>query len=227
MESFASIGPSLVRRFRQHVLKDPFLMEAARWVKDKGDETLRLDYPLDTNSVVFDVGGFNGDFAAVIFEKYGCQVYVFEPVPEFYERCVARFKGNDRVVIFNYGLAAKDHWLDISLAENASSFTVSHKNVQTQKARVRAITECIRELRVNRIDLLKINIEGGEFELLPALIDSNDIKLVEHLQVQFHNFVDSAMEQRDAIRSKLALTHAVTWNYEFIWESWALKDSRL
>jgi FkbM family methyltransferase len=206
--------------YRQYVRQDPFLLEAARWFKDKGDDTLRLDYPLTQDSIVFDVGGYHGDFAAAIHEQYGCSVYIFEPVKEFYQKCVARFRDNTKIICLNYGLSSTDGWFNIGLAENASSFTMSDHQRNVEQVRVRSVIECIRELRAHQIDLLKINIEGGEFDLLPAVIRSGDIKKVLYLQVQFHNFIDHAASRRAEIRSALTTTHTEMWNYDFVWESW-------
>lgn len=225
MALFSKIAKSLELRFRKHVLREPFLLEAARWVRDKGDETLRVNYPLTPQSLVFDVGGYHGDFAAAMYEKYNCHVYIFEPVSQFYEKCASRFQDNEKITCFNYGLASFDGWLDIGLAENASSFSLHNMNAPAQRARVRSIVKCIHEMGLDRIDLLKINIEGGEFDVIPALLDSNDIKIVQYLQVQFHHFIDAAIEQRNSIRTRLDLTHLQMWNYEFIWESWKLKGS--
>lgn len=219
------IKKKIVSRYRRHVLRDPFLLEAARWFKDRGDHTLRVNYPLNTDSVVFDLGGYLGDFAATIHEKYKCRIYIFEPVPEFFQICVNRFKNTKGVACLNYGLAATDGRLKINLAGNASSFNSRDANGLKQTVDVRSIAECIRELRVNKIDLMKINVEGGEFDIIPALIHSEDIKIVDHLQVQFHNFIDNAAEKRQAIQSRLDVTHSLMWNYDFIWESWKLKGS--
>ena len=210
--------------YRHYVLRDPFLLEIARWFKDKGDETLRLDYPLTTDSIVFDLGGYHGDFAAAVSSRYGCKVYIFEPVPEFHKKCVERFHDNSKIICFNSGLSSADGLLDIGLAENSSSFASPHAQGERLEVRVRSIVDCIRELGLTRIDLMKINIEGGEFDVLPAIIKSGDMKKVRHLQIQFHNFFDHAAEQRDAIRAALTNTHTEMWNYVFVWESWKLKE---
>ena len=55
-------------------------IQGLNWVRDNGDHTLRLDYDLNEDSIVFDVGGYRGDFTSAIFNKYNCNVYVFEPV---------------------------------------------------------------------------------------------------------------------------------------------------
>jgi len=209
--------------YARYVKREPFLLEVSRWFSDDGDNTMRLDYPLTKDSVVFDVGGYHGDFAEVINQKYHCKVYVFEPVKEFYELCVKRFKNNSKVVCLNYGLSSKDECLDIGLAENASSFDSPHTEGNTQGVELRSVEGCVSDLNVEHIDLFKINIEGGEFEVIPALIHSGLIKSIQYLQVQFHDFVDHAEEKRKLIRNELMKTHTEMWNYEFVWESWKVK----
>lgn len=209
--------------YRCNIRRDFFYREIARWFKDKGDETLRLSYPLNESSVVFDLGGYHGDFAAALHERYGCKIFVFEPVPEFFSKCVERFKNAKNITCLNYGLSSHDEWLDISLAENASSLVSSQTNGRTAKVQVRAINDVIRELGLERIDLIKINIEGGEFYVLPALIESGEVRHIQHIQVQFHNFVPNAADRRNEIRARLAITHDEMWNYEFVWESWKRK----
>lgn len=223
MNLLSKIQNRLVLLYRRYILRDPFLLEAARWFMDKGEETLRLDYPLTQESLVFDLGGYHGDFTAAIHERYGCKIYIFEPVPEFYQKCVARFQGNHKIVCLNYGLSSVDAWLNIGLAENASSFASPHAKGAVQRVQVRSVVGCIRELSIDRIDLMKINIEGGEFDVVPAIIESGDIRKVQHLQVQFHDFIDHAAKRRTAIRAQLENTHTEMWNYDFIWESWKLK----
>ncbi len=220
MNLFAKIRRRSDLLYRQYILRDQFLINAARWVKDDGDRTHRLNYPLTEESVVMDLGGYHGDFAAAIYEKYGCQVYIFEPVQRFYHSCVARFKTNPRIICLNYGLSAQDETLNIGLAENASSFVASATQDSVEMVKVRSVVCCIRELSIKRIDLMKINIEGGEFDVLPAMILSGDIKKVNFLQVQFHGFVENAVARRSTIRSHLEKSHAEMWNYEFVWESW-------
>ena len=57
--------------------------ELARWHADRGDELLRLDYPLSAQSLVFDLGGYKGQWASDIFGRFACRVLVFEPIVPF------------------------------------------------------------------------------------------------------------------------------------------------
>ncbi len=221
---FTKLANRAVCLYRRHWQRDPFLLEIGRWFRDKGDETLRIDYPLTNGSVVFDVGGYRGDFAAAINKRYGCTVFVFEPVPQFHQALVERFRGNDAVICLNFGLAASEGRFDIAVADDRSSFYVIQGKSARIRAQTKSVSQCILDLGVKTIDLLKINIEGGEFDVIPALIESGDIARVRHLQVQFHRNVEHAAERRLAIRDKLACTHREMWNYEFVWESWALRS---
>jgi hypothetical protein len=73
---------------------------------------------------------------------------------------------------------------------------------------------------------LKINIEGGEFDLLDHLIESGMIMCVRRLQVQFHDFVAGASTRRSEIRQRLKASHRETWCYDFVWEEWVLKPTQ-
>src|ERR1700736_2306652 len=75
-----------------------FQHHVSKWFEDKGDSTLRLTYPeLNESSIVLDLGGYQGQFAADIFSRYGCRIYVFEPSSAFYRVLRNRFTGNDRI----------------------------------------------------------------------------------------------------------------------------------
>ncbi len=214
---------ALVRVFRREVLRDPFLLEIKRWFRDDGDNTLRLNYPLDQASVVWDLGGYHGDFAAEMSQRYGSRIFVFEPVPKFHTRCVERFRDNDRVRCLPFGLSRSAGWFDISDSEDASSFVREPGNAASVRAEVRPVAEMFNELGVEQVDLLKINIEGGEFDVIPALMDAGLMSRVRFLQVQFHNFVPDAHTKREEIRRRLRETHRELWNYTFVWECWERK----
>lgn len=211
----------IIRLFKTYVLRDRFLLSAKQWFKDDGDKTLRLNYPLNENSIVFDIGGYEGKFADEIFNKYQCTIYVFEPVDKFYKSICERFKNNSKIKVFNFGLSDKDEEMMISISDDASSI---HKDADNkQKIRLKSINDFIIENKIQHINLMKINIEGGEFQVLPALIDSNFVANIENLQIQFHNFIPNSVEMRENIRKELGKTHQLTYDYYFIWENWKIK----
>lgn len=193
------------------------------WFKDKGDETLRLNYALDENSLVFDIGGYKGEFASSIINKYNCNIHIFEPIPEFYQIIVDKFLKNKKITPHCCGLSTETKKEYISLLDNSSSiFTNDENRIEVQFL---SAIEFMNTNNIEKVDLIKINIEGGEYELLEALIDNDKIKLFNNIQVQFHDFViPNARERMNKIQDALSKTHFLTYQYEFVWENWQLKN---
>jgi FkbM family methyltransferase len=206
--------------YKLHIIKDEFTVAVTKWFRDRGDETLRLDYPLTSQSVIFDLGGYKGDFAYEINKKYGCFIYVFEPVRDFYEECAERFKGNHKVRVFNYGLSDQTTTAYISDEDDGSS-VIKNNTENCERIILKRFQDEFQRLQVDAIDLLKVNVEGAEFLIIPHLIQSGVIKKVKHLQVQFHTFYPNAESLRRNIRQELGHTHTEKWNYPFVWESWS------
>lgn len=188
------------------------------WRLLQGDKTLRLNHELGTDSLVFDVGGYQGEWAQQIFNRYQCRIMVFEPVPEFYQQIKKRFDGNSKIRVFNFGLGNYTHNTTFNqLADASGQFQASE---QTITVPIRDIVDFIKEEKVMHIDLMKINIEGGEYDLLDRLITAGDIEKVHTLQVQFHSFVPHAKERRAKIMNRLAKNFQCIYHFPFIWGQW-------
>jgi FkbM family methyltransferase len=191
------------------------------WNNSQMGRSLRLDYDLTERSVVFDLGGFRGDWAYDIFSRYGCSIHIFEPVPDFFHMIKARFKGNKKIVIRKYGLGSEDKREALSLAGDSSSLL--EKGGPSVQVQIRRASEYIRNNRMSKIDLVKINIEGSEYDLLEHLIACNEVQKIENIQVQFHWFVRGSDERTRKIRTALSKTHYLTYQYDYVWENWARK----
>ena len=183
--------------------------------KGEGGEEKRCSYNLNKNSIVFDVGGYLGDFSAKIYNRYSCKIYIYEPVTEFYNHIVERFSGNDDVIVNNYGLSDFSGFSKISLLDDGSS---SHKSGKKQDIRTVCVSDEIKKF--DHIDLMKINIEGDEYCLLENLIETGMVNKINNIQIQFHNFVPRAEKRMLEIQKKLAKTHKLTFHYKFVWENW-------
>ncbi len=195
---------------------------ALRWRLDNGDRTFRLDYPLQPDDLVVDVGGYHGDWAADMVDRYGCRVLVFEPIQANAAIIRRRFQDNPRVRVFDFGLSDSDREQEIALLDDASSLNLDSANVELIK--VRDAVKFFAAEDVDAIDLIKINIEGEEYPLLEALIGSGMVNNITHLQIQFHDFVPDARQLRHRIREALAKTHSLAYDYPFVWESWSKKS---
>lgn len=135
-----------------------------------------------------------------------------------------RFKDNKKIHAFQYGLSGKDEEIEMSVMADGSS-SVRLDSCVMEKVSLRDASESIARLGVTHIDLMKINIEGGEYHVLPNLISSGMVKNITDIQIQFHDFFDDAKEQREKIREELSKTHELTYDYYFVWENWRLKKN--
>ena len=83
----------------------------------------------------------------------------------------------------------------------------------------------VKELNLSKdIDLISINIEGGEYSLLDRIIESGFISHIKELQVQFHTTVPNAAKERKRIVEKLLQTHNSSYSYPFVWEGFVRKS---
>ena len=88
---------------------------------------------------------------------------------------------------------------------------------------IRDVHAVLTSLGIDRLDLVKINIEGGEFELLDRLHATGWLARTETLIVQFHEFAPDAYRARRRNRRQLAETHGCTWSYPWVYERWDRK----
>lgn len=192
------------------------------WFKDNGDSTLRIDYDLNEHSVVFDLGGYMGNWSMDIFCKYSPNIYIFEPHIQFSRIIRKRFSHNPKVKIFDFGLSDNNRQENLFVSADASSLYKTEGDLVT--IQLKNIEQFLAEYEIKQIDLIKINIEGGEFELLEYLLKIKKIQVFKNIQVQFHDFVPNAIERMKLIQNELSKTHHLTYSYEFVWENWQLNN---
>ncbi|MGZ4372534.1 MAG: FkbM family methyltransferase, partial [Gaiellaceae bacterium] len=178
-------------------------------------EEQRYDYDLSAASVVLDVGAFEGTFTRRIRERFGCRVYAFEPVRRHYE--LLRQLEGPNVRVFNFGIGATDRFETIAICGDGSS--IFRESGESETVEIRSLERVLAELELPYVDLLKLNVEGCEYEILEHLLDRGLAERFEHIQVQFHAILPDAETRRDTIRAGLADTHQPTYDHPFVWES--------
>ena len=215
-----------IRRFFREALHPHLRIhrrEHGRWLADNG-EAMRTSFTkLGPESTVFDIGGFTGGWADAIHARYGCTVHVFEPHPRFAAELERKYSGNDKIYVHAFALGSETGKLALSDDGDASSaLSGAGANLTGD---VIAVSQFMADFTPATIDLAKINIEGGEYDLLPALARAGQLQRFAMLQIQFHMFEKHQMAERDAIREELRKSHQCDWSYDFVWEQWTRKDS--
>ncbi len=214
-----------VLKFLSPIIK-PFLNEHDKlvlyWKSHDLNNTLRLNYPLNENSLVFDLGGYLGEWSNDIFTKYSCNIYIFEPVPEYFNLIKDRCKEEKKIKVYNFGLSNVNKYTRLNIDQDSTSeFTLS--NHKTIKIKLVSFAEFLAKKEITDIDLIKINIEGGEYDLLESMIENHLAGKIENIQIQFHDFVPNAKLRMSKIQKNLSKTHKLTYQYKFLWENWQLK----
>jgi len=189
-----------------------------QWWADGGDDKFRFDYPLTRNSYVLDLGGYKGQWASDLYSRYCCRISVFEPIESYADNIRDRFAQNDDIEVFDYGLGKSSRTETIFVRGAGSS--AFGKKAEAAQMKLVDVATWFSEQHVNHVDLIKINIEGGEFELLERMIEADLLNRVTALQIQFHNIEPESFERMEAIKNQLAKTHNPTWQYKFVWENW-------
>jgi FkbM family methyltransferase len=134
------------------------------------------------------------------------------------------FIGVDSVRVYGYGLGAHTERKTFSVSGVATSSLHALGQGQLEELEIRDIAAVWAELGVKELSLLKLNVEGAEYELLDRLIETDMIKRIKCVQVQFHDFVPNATVMVADLRRRLAKTHAQTYCFDFIWEQWTRLD---
>lgn len=194
------------------------------WRADQALDRLFLRYDmLPENPLVLDFGGFAGEWTdQVLSHRPGATSHIFEPHPKFAAALRSKFQGNDKVIVHDFALGATAGTLTLSDAGDASSALGGQDGAFT--AAIVPVAGFFETEKLDHVDLAKINIEGGEYDLLPALIDSGLIARIDRLRVQFHLFGPELVAKRDDIRAALEKTHDCVWSYPFVWEEWRRRD---
>jgi FkbM family methyltransferase len=193
----------------------------SKWVIDDGERNLFTNYPLNSKSVVIDVGGYKGIFSDRIFSIYNSHIIIFEPVKSYFAILKNKYVNAKNIKVFNYGLSNKNSNQKIYLSGDSTSLFRASDN--SEKIKLIDIATIIKKFKT--IDLLSINIEGGEYDVLERLIDTNLIKKIKFLQVQFHHFIPNANSRRKKIVKDILKTHKIHFSYPFVWESFSLRKA--
>lgn len=192
-----------------------------RWTDDRGDYTHRLRYDLNRDSVVFDVGGYKGEWAASIYCLYTCKIHIFEPMIGFADIIEQKFGSNRDVKTYRFGLSRMSGNINFSALDDG---TTQFRNAERQiTGQVVDVAEFFAGHSIKNVDLMKLNVEGAEYDIIERLIESSNIEKVKNLQIQFHDFVPAAEHRRRLIQQALERTHVQMYNYDFVWEGWTLK----
>jgi hypothetical protein len=197
-----------------------------KWFSDNGDYTHNINYELNDDSVVIDLGGYYGLWIDEILKKNNPHIpniILVEPVPEFYNHLIKKYENSEKIKVMNVGVSTDKNETTKSLyVSNDGSSTNFNTNVNSViQIKTIPIDKILSDNNINQVDLLQINIEGDEYALMEYLIESKIINKFKNIQIQFHLGIENDIERRDNIQKNLISNGFKNkFDYPFVWESW-------
>jgi FkbM family methyltransferase len=163
--------------------------------------------------IIYDFGIRKQPEFGVILSKppFNCQVYAFDPSPitkEWYATN-KELQDNKNYHMFDYGGGGADeeitlreyNWGQVSIYSYPSSVVRKPKNCtngscgyrrfpyQTiHKLPVRSVDSVMKELGHDRVDVLKVDVEGSEYRMLEGLIENGACKHVNQISLEWHHY---------------------------------------
>lgn len=178
-------------------------------------------------SVVVDVGlGEDVSFSRSLIDRYGCKVHGFDPTP----RAISYVKslGEKSLVLHEYGVAAQSGPAVFYLPNkegHVSGSLVMGTHVGQTRIEVQLVTvaDMFRMIGCSRITLLKLDIEGAEYELIASESFREYASRIDMICIEFHHRWNATGRKRtlDAVATLAALGFACAWrsrstNEEFL-----------
>ncbi len=162
---------------------------------------------LNGSSVIYSFGtGRDISFDLKCIKKHGASVSAFDPTPKSID-WIGNQKLPDRFHFHPYGISASGTGqADFFLPANPRAISgslVKHKEVdaaQSVKVMMKTFDDIIRELNHTHIDVLKMDIEGSEYDVIDTILASP--VTIDQILVEFHDrdFAQAEPRSKEAIR---------------------------
>lgn len=147
-------------------------------------------FKIGKDDLVFDIGGHIGIFSINASHFTENKIYTFEPNLQNFAMLVINLKINDvkNIKPFMMAITNKTGYTRLYLSnKSACHSTYKHfKNSLSEKVSCISLSDFINIFRIKKIDFLKINCEGAEFDILFNL-PKNIYRKIKKMVVQCHD----------------------------------------
>jgi FkbM family methyltransferase len=167
----------------------------------------KIFYSIREGDVIIDCGANVGDVTAE-FAKRGAVVYAFEPHPRAFEVLEQRFLGNKRVRPLQKAVWVRNEKMKLYMHKEAgfnpvglsvaASFLSFKDNVSSSNyLEVEAVDLAEFVLSIGkRVKLVKMDVEGIEYDIVFHLIKTGAVKLIDYMLVETHDKKNPALVEK-------------------------------
>lgn len=162
---------------------------------------------INSKSVVYSFGiGEDISFDIAIIENHDCHVFGFDPTP----KSINWVKSQSLPLKFSFfelGISNKSEFTEFYLPKNSnyiSGSIINQSNIDLKEkviVKVKTIQDILNELGHNHIDVLKMDIEGSEYDVIENILDSNIS--VNQILIEFHDrfFKDGRVKSYQTVKN--------------------------
>jgi len=167
------------------------------WIKKIYD---KFGIAVEKGDTVIDIGAHIGIFSvyAAHFSETG-KVYAFEPFIDNFKKLEEHKNLNNKenLFVYNLGVSNKEEvqTLYLSPDNNTGGHSLHLKNQSDRKVEIRTIRlmDFCKKENIERIDFLKLDCEGAEFEILQS--DETILDRVSKIIMECHPFKDNTTDK--------------------------------
>jgi FkbM family methyltransferase len=146
------------------------------------------------NGIAIDVGvGDNPDFTIFLINKYNIETFVVDPTFKHMAKLRAFAAEHQLVHYLPLALGSKNEIKTFyeSVTNVSGSLRKDHHNVQndplnTYNIQVVTLSRLLQECGDKPVDIMKIDIEGEEYDLIKSLSEA-DLRKIKQLIIEFHH----------------------------------------
>jgi len=147
-------------------------------------------------STILDIGGNIGVVSVYLARRFPqSKIFAFEPVPENFELLLKNTSHNGNIKAFSVGMGRRNELQDIGPSSNPRNFggySFFEKEADVSLKRnvpIRNSGELLREINVPKVDVIKIDTEGAEYDILTS-IDPELLQSVQWISGELHGVND-------------------------------------
>jgi FkbM family methyltransferase len=162
-------------------------------IHSNGEEYLLKQIGKCNPKIIFDVGGNVGEYAALA-AKYSplAKIYSFEPVSKTFESLESVSRQIENIIPIKAGLYKEKKTLEINVYDQHQLSTLYHDPMDQRVSNKESIEllkgdEFIAEKGLDRIDFVKVDVEGAEMDVLVGFEDSIKYKKIRVFQFEYGN----------------------------------------
>lgn len=151
---------------------------------------------------IIDIGANMGSFA--VYAAQSCpkaRIYCYEPEQRnfsFLSQNIGINSLDQRVTAFQYAVASNSGQRELCIGESPiNSLVIGADNAMRQSVNCTTLKDIIADQKLDRIDLLKMNCEGAEYEILENC-SPTVFERISNIRLEYHQ-IDSSTKNGDAL----------------------------